>query len=123
MFNFEVLMSLAKDNLLGILIVISAFYMFILVYKKSKEELVKKTILNLVAQAEKTYGSGTGELKYAMVVERMYYVLPLFVRVIFTKKQLDRFIQDGVNYLKDYLSDGRTLEGYEVECVKNNKCE
>ncbi|WP_406242335.1 hypothetical protein [Tissierella carlieri] len=42
------------------------------IYKKGKKEFIRQVILSLVVKAEKSIGSGTGRLKYAMVVEKVY---------------------------------------------------
>lgn len=84
-------------------------------YKTSRKDVIRKIILALVVQAEKTLGSGTGELKYAMVVERAYNVLPVFVKLLITKRELDELIEEAVLYLKTYLADGRDLLGYGIE--------
>jgi hypothetical protein len=77
--------------------------------------MVRKIILTLVIQAEKQLGSGTGELKYAMVVERLYRIFPTTVRWFLSEKELDRMIEEAVVYLKGYLAQGKNLLGYETE--------
>lgn len=74
-----------------------------------KRDTVKKIILSLVIQAEKTLGSGTGDLKYAMVVERAYSVLPTLIRLLITKKELDNLIEEAVQYMKKQLQGGKSL--------------
>ncbi|WP_026478814.1 hypothetical protein [Alkaliphilus transvaalensis] len=95
------------DILLGVIFVGGLLYF----YKKSNEEVVKKIILALVIEAEKALGSGNGELKYAMVVERIYEVLPTTIRILVTKKQLDQYIEEAVAYLKNYLAEGNSIAG------------
>jgi len=87
-------------------------------YKRGHTETVKKIILSLVIQAEKTLGSKTGELKYAMVIERFYSTLPFIIKVLFTKKEIDNFIEEAVQFLKDYLNEERNLMGHDDENIK-----
>ncbi|MBM7615723.1 hypothetical protein [Alkaliphilus hydrothermalis] len=82
----------------------------ILTYKKSNDEVVRNIILALVVEAEKLLGSGTGPLKYEMVVDRLYELLPMPLRVIFTKKQIDRMIEEAVQFLKEQLAEGKALD-------------
>ncbi|HWR61914.1 MAG TPA: hypothetical protein VN580_09905, partial [Clostridia bacterium] len=84
-------------------------------YRIGKRDTAKKIILSLVIQAEKALGSGTGELKYAMVVERAYEVLPTLVRFFITKKELDRLIEEAVQYMKLHLSEGHDIQVYDKE--------
>ncbi|SNS77291.1 hypothetical protein SAMN05446037_102056 [Anaerovirgula multivorans] len=85
----------------------------LLLYKKGKTDFVRKVVLALVTEAEKRYGNGTGDLKYNHVVERIYEVLPWILRVLYSKEQLDKMIEDAVEYLKRYLAEGKDLVGHE----------
>lgn len=94
-----------KHNWLSILIVIGVVITLAYLYRTGRRDTVKKIILTLVIQAEEALGSGTGELKYAMVVEQAYRVLPTLVRFFITKKELDCLIEEAVQYMKTQLSD------------------
>jgi len=83
----------------------------LLLYKRGKTDFVRRIILALVTEAEKRYGTGTGELKYNHVVERIYEVLPWIIRILYSKEQVDKMIEDAVEYLKRYLVEGRDLQG------------
>ncbi|EOD01401.1 hypothetical protein [Caldisalinibacter kiritimatiensis] len=99
---------------LGILAIVTLLYL----YKRGNEDLVKKIILSLVVRAEKTLGSKTGELKYAMVVNLAYKHIPSSLRLFFSKKEIDNMIEEAVRFLKEYLSEGRDLMGYDDEIKK-----
>ncbi|MFT9495868.1 hypothetical protein [Anaerosolibacter sp.] len=86
--------------------------MVLLLYKRGREDLIKKMILSLVVDVEKKLGSGTGDLKYITVIDRLYDRLPWILRVLYTKKQIDNMIEEAVEYLKRYLADGKNLLGY-----------
>lgn len=103
-------------NLFNILIIITVVFSLVYLYRIGKRDTVKKIILALVIQAEQALGSGTGELKYAMVVERAYDVLPTLIRFLITKKELDNLIEEAVQYMKIQLSDGYNL----LECDEEN---
>ena len=104
-----------KANLASIIVVVLVLIVLAVLYKLGKKDTVKKIVLALVVQAEKTLGSGTGELKYAMVLDAIYSKLPYILRFLFTKKELDTFIEEAVRKLKDILSKGVTLIGYDDE--------
>lgn len=89
-------------------------------YKRGKKEFVRQVVLSLVVQAEKALGSGTGELKYAMVVENVYKLLPPILTMLISKKELDNIIEDSVQYLKEYLEQDKDLLGYSDEYMKVN---
>ena len=48
--------------------VIALIAIALFIFKKGKVEIVKKVILALVAEAEKKFGEGTGEIKHCYVV-------------------------------------------------------
>ncbi len=111
--------DLIMANWLMLLIVVLFVIILALLYKSGKKEEVKRIVKSLVIQAEKTLGSGTGELKYVLVVERLYYVMPSLLRFLYTKKEIDDFIIDAVDWLKEYLREGHDLLGYETEILLN----
>jgi len=104
-----------KYNLASIIVVVLVLIALAVLYKLGKKDTVKKIVLALVVQAEKTLGSGTGELKYALVLEAIYSKLPYILRFLFTKKEIDTFIEEAVRKMKDILSKGVTLTGYDDE--------
>lgn len=114
------MLDFIKMNISSILVVLAVIVGLLFLYKRGKKEFVRQVVLSLVVQAEKALGSGTGELKYAMVVENIYKKLPFILTLLISKKELDRLIEDGVQYLKDYLKQGKDLLGYEDEYTKVN---
>ncbi|OLS02869.1 hypothetical protein [Tissierella creatinophila] len=112
------MLDFIKTNLSSILVVLLFIVGLLFIYKNGKKEFVNQVVLSLVVQAEKTLGSGTGELKYAMVIEEIYFALPSIIRFLITKKELDIMIENSVKYLKEYLNDGKDLLGYEDEYMK-----
>lgn len=104
------------DNIPSIIIVIIIISVLCILYKYNKKELVKSITLSLVVRAEKFLGSGTGELKYAYVVEEVYNRLPKILRLLYNMHDIDQFIESGVQKLKEVLSkDNVTLHGYDEE--------
>lgn len=106
------------NHWVSIVIVIAAIVILAILYKMGHTEIVKKIVLSLVVQAEKALGSGTGELKYAMVIKVIYNELPKIITLLYTPKELDKMIEDGVSKLKEMLAEGITLDGYDEESLK-----
>jgi hypothetical protein len=80
-----------------------------------KIPLVKKILYALVCEAEKKYGSGTGNIKYATVISMFYYRMPWMIRIAFTQELLSKLIEEAVIKLKIELSNGIDLLGYDAE--------
>lgn len=74
--------------------------------KKGKVDLVKRIVYYLVVRAEQQLGSKTGPLKYAMVIAAVYDKLPVLLRLVFTKAEIDKFIDGAVQDLKKLLEAG-----------------
>lgn len=111
-------MLFLQTHWLSIVLLIALTIVLLYLYKVGRKDLVKKIILSLVIQAEKALGSKTGELKYAMVIEKLYTVLPTLLRVLITQKEIHNLIESSVKYLKDYLNNDRNLIGYDEENIK-----
>ncbi|MFZ5969307.1 MAG: hypothetical protein ACOYVK_19285 [Bacillota bacterium] len=108
-------MIFLQQHWLDILSSVVVLVLMLALYIKDKEETLKKIILALVVEAEKNLGSGTGELKYAKVVGRVYEVLPPLLKLFLTKNHLDQLIEEAVAYLKNYLAGGKNLLDYDHE--------
>lgn len=109
---YEIILNWLSGNTVEVVGTLIVLILALVLYKKGKTEFVRKIILALVTEAEKQYGNGTGELKYATVVERLYEVLPWIIRLLYSKKQIDRMIEEAVEYLKRYLAEGKDLLGH-----------
>ena len=100
---------------LDISVVIFVVVGLLLLYRRGNREMVKKVILGFVVQAEKTLGSKTGELKYSLVINAVYTYLPTILRCLYTKEDINKFVEEGVETLKKQLESGVTLSSYEEE--------
>lgn len=106
----SVVHSFIKANIVDIILILLLAASGLLLYKRGHREPVKKMVLSLVIEAERKLGSGTGRLKYEMVLEGLYKRLPWMLRAIYTQQQLDALIEEAVGRLKDFLSDLKESE-------------
>jgi hypothetical protein len=109
------LVEFISNKWASILVIIITLIILVLLYKYNRKDLVRKIILSLVVQAEKALGSGTGELKYAYVIDKFYSNLPGILKLLYTPKEIDIYIAEGVSKLKKILSDGVSLSSYDDE--------
>lgn len=99
-------------------VLVSAIFISVLIFlwKRGKKDLVKRIILELVCKAEQQYGSGTGAIKLGMVWREIYNRLPLLIRLVFTEKELQGYIEYWVTWLRKKLSENETyLSSYSDE--------
>jgi hypothetical protein len=103
-----------KNEVLSYTIAIVMFLLALIpLIKYYNTPIVKDTLYFFVCQAEKTFGNGTGSIKYASVISKFYYKMPLIIRLIFSEKQVDVLIEESVDLLKIELSKGKDLKGIE----------
>ena len=77
----------------------------VVLVKRGYSGYVSEVLFYLVTEAERQFGSGTGELKYAAVTTWAYGQLPTIVKILFTPKQVDRLIEAAVDKLQLYLEE------------------
>lgn len=98
------MLEFIKANLYDILTVIVFVVGCVFLVRKGYESKVKEMLFYLVCKAEELYGNGTGELKYSAVVTWIYEKLPPIMKLLFTTKQIDQYIEAAVLQMKEYLS-------------------
>ena len=86
------------DSAAVILVVIAA--VMFLVFKK-QWGLLDKMLFALVTWAEREYGGGTGSLKLAAVIERIYPHIPAVVRWFVTAGALVGLVEKALAQAKD----------------------
>ena len=77
----------------------------VLLYKNNKKIEIYKIIQALVCEAEIRLGSGTGDLKYEFVVNKIYSLLPFYVKIFVSEKLLDIWIEIAVDELQEMLGN------------------
>ena len=75
----------------------------VLLYKNNKKIEIYKIIQGLFCEAEIRLGSGTGDLKYEFVVNKVYSLLPFYVKIFVNEKLLDIWIETAVDELQEML--------------------
>ncbi len=88
------------------IIVILAFILLVVVLAiRGKKQIIYKMLYALVHEAEDRYGSGTGSLKYAEVMTKIYSMLPPIIKFFITYETLDGWIEKQVAILKKELEE------------------
>jgi intracellular septation protein A len=83
------------------ILLIVAFIALLILYRQTQLPWVKEMLFKFVTEAESKYGSKTGVLKFAAVVEWIYAAIPLPLQCLITKKRLDRLIENALTYAKE----------------------
>ena len=102
----------------SVLLVVAVAAILIMLYKRGRIGIVKKVLFALVTQAEKEFGSGTGELKKSAVVQWVYEKLPKVVTWFITSKEIEDLIESVLEYAKTKWTANKVLNNYVSEPPK-----
>lgn len=105
----NVLEFLAK-NWDSVLVVVGFVVLCVALVKRGQTKTLKTILFNLVTQAEKEFGSGTGELKFAAVSDWVYQRLPAVLKILFTQKDIDTLIESALEEAKKQWGSNKNLQ-------------
>lgn len=96
----------------SVIVVIGFLVFAITLIKKGKTKILNNILYKLVTQAEREYGAGTGELKYAAVSDWIYERLPAILKILFTAKDIDEMIETALQAAKKKWEQNDSLKMY-----------
>jgi hypothetical protein len=85
-------------SILVVLIFIAVIVLFAL---RGKKQIIYKMLYALVTEAEKQYGSGTGSIKFAEVMTKIYSMLPTVIKIFITYDTLTKWIEEALTEAKN----------------------
>ena len=77
----------------------------LIIKRRGLSSRAKKILLGLVAEAEATFGGGTGRIKFSAVLGRLYAALPGALQLLFSEETVAAWIEDAVTALKSLASE------------------
>lgn len=107
----NVLTFLAK-NWDSVLVVVVFLALVVVLIKRGETKILKQILFNLVTQAEKQFGSGTGSLKYAAVADWIYQRIPAVLKLLFTSSDIEKMIEAALEEAKKAWGANENLKGY-----------
>lgn len=107
----NVLTFLAK-NWDSVLVVVAFLALVVVLIKRGETKILKQILFNLVMQAEKQFGSGTGSLKYAAVADWIYQRIPAVLKLLFTSSDIEKMIEAALEEAKKAWGANENLKGY-----------
>lgn len=107
----NVLTFLAK-NWDSALVVVAFLAVVVVLIKRGETKILKQILFNLVTQAEKQFGSGTGSLKYAAVADWIYQRIPAVLKLLFTSSDIEKMIEAALEEAKKAWGANENLKGY-----------
>lgn len=94
----------------SVLVVAGFIVLCVALVKRGQTKTLKTILFNLVTQAEKEFGSGTGELKFAAVSDWVYQRLPAILKILFTQKDIDTLIESALEEAKKQWGSNKNLQ-------------
>ena len=107
----NVLTFLAK-NWDSVLVIVAFLAVVVVLIKRGETKILKQILFNLVTQAEKQFGSGTGSLKYAAVADWIYQRIPAVLKLLFTSSDIEKMIEAALGEAKKAWGANENLKGY-----------
>lgn len=107
----NVLTFLAK-NWDSVLVIVAFLVVVVVLIKRGETKILKQILFNLVTQAEKQFGSGTGSLKYAAVADWIYQRIPAVLKLLFTSSDIEKMIEAALEEAKKAWGANENLKGY-----------
>ena len=96
----------------SVLVVIGFIVILVVLIKRGETKILKQILFNLVTQAEKQFGSGTGELKFAAVADWIYQRIPAILKILFTEKDIARMIEAVLEEAKKAWGTNKNIKTY-----------
>lgn len=104
----------------SVLVVLAFLVLVVVLIKRGETKVLKKILFNLVTQAEKQFGSGTGELKFAAVADWIYQRIPAVMKLLFTEQDIADMIEAVLEEAKKAWGTNKNIKGYiETPTVEN----
>lgn len=96
----------------SVLVVVAFIALVVALIKRGETKILKQILFNLVTQAEKQFGSGTGSLKYAAVADWIYQRIPAVLKLLFTSSDIEKMIEAALEEAKKAWGANENLKGY-----------
>lgn len=79
---------------------------------KGNKSIVMNMLFSLVTEAERNFGAGTGALKLASVIDRVYPNLPPIIKTFISAETLVKWIEEALVLAKKKWEESMDLQAY-----------
>jgi len=97
------MMNLILDNWITIMVIVILIALAYIGLQTRYRSQIAGFLLELVREAEDSYGGGTGPFKKAYVCELVYNMLPDLAKLIVPQKLIGKLVDNAANQLTIYL--------------------
>ncbi len=96
----------------SVLVVVGVAAGVIVLIRRGELSLLENLLFTLVIRAEREFGSGTGELKRAAVLDWVYERLPKILTLIISRSTIERLLESALEYAKKKWGANALLRDY-----------
>lgn len=96
----------------SVLVVLAFLVLIVVLIKRGETKILEKILFNLVTQAEKQFGGGTGSLKFAAVADWIYQRIPAVLKLLFTEKDIAHMIEAALEEAKKAWGKNENIKAY-----------
>lgn len=96
----------------SVLVILLFLAVVVVLIKRGETKILNKILFNLVTQAEKQFGGGTGSLKLAAVSDWIYQRIPAVLKLLFTQKDIESMIEAALTEAKQAWGANENLKDY-----------
>lgn len=93
-----------NPNVIAIIILAVVVVVCVPLLQTKYKAYAAQVLFYLVTQAEREFGGGTGQLKYAAVFTWLYEQLPTVAKFVLPKRTVEALIEAAVAKMKEYLA-------------------
>lgn len=95
-----------------ILLIVAAIAGIVFAVFKGNKTVIMKMLFGLVTEAEKEYGGGTGVLKLAEVMNKIYPKLPTIIKTFITADRLTKWVEEALAIAKAKWESNNAIAAY-----------
>lgn len=106
------ILAFLAENWDSVLVILLFLAVVVVLIKRGETKILNKILFNLVTQAEKQFGGGTGSLKLAAVSDWIYQRIPAVLKLLFTQKDIESMIEAALVEAKQAWGANENLQGY-----------
>lgn len=89
----------------SILAILAFIAVIVVLALRGKKQIIYKMLYTLVTEAEERYGAGTGAIKFAEVMTKIYSMLPAIIKVFVTYNTLSKWIEKALAEAKEHWAE------------------
>lgn len=99
------MMNFLQAHWASVLVVVAFIAIVVVLALRGKKQIIYKMLYALVTEAEKQYGSGTGAIKFAEVMTKIYSMLPVIIKIFITYDTLKNWIEKALAEAKEHWKE------------------